>query len=57
MGENKLTREGYQALIDEDVTWLEANAPHSLERDHIVTVLNHSVVMHYGPIVIGDPDE
>ena len=33
----------YKELVDEDITWLEANAPGSLERGHIVAVLMQSV--------------
>lgn len=32
----------YDKLIDEDIDWLKANAPDSLERDHILIVLDFS---------------
>lgn len=32
----------YERLIDEDIEWLKANAPDSLERDHILAVLDFS---------------
>lgn len=32
----------YDELVDEDIEWLKANAPHSCERDHILDVLAFS---------------
>lgn len=32
----------YDQLVDEDIEWLKANAPDSLERDHILAVLEFS---------------
>jgi hypothetical protein len=32
----------YEKLVDEDIDWLKANAPDTLERDHIIAVLNFS---------------
>ena len=34
-----LTPGAFSKLIDEDIQWLEANAPDSLERQHIILVL------------------
>ncbi len=33
----------YERLVNEDIEWLKANAPDSLERDHILAVLNFSM--------------
>ena len=32
----------YDQLVDEDIEWLKTNAPDSLERDHILAVLEFS---------------
>lgn len=32
----------YDKLIQEDIDWLENNAPETIERDHIILVLKHS---------------
>lgn len=32
----------YDKLVDEDIEWLKANAPDTLERDHILAVLDFS---------------
>jgi len=44
----QLTREAYATLVAEDKAWLIANAPRSLERDHIIAVLDSSVI-NYAP--------
>ncbi len=33
----------YEELVNEDIAWLEANAPSCLERGHIVAILQQSV--------------
>ena len=49
----RLTREAFAALIAEDRAWLIANAPDSLERQHIIDVLDSAVVAHYGQPRVG----
>ena len=39
----QMNRKAYEALVEEDKAWLIANAPPSLERDHIIQVLDSSV--------------
>ena len=43
----KLNKLGYQQLIDEDIAWLKANAPDTLERQHIILTLEYSVEEYY----------
>jgi hypothetical protein len=43
----KLNRHAYVALIDEDVARVEKEMHNSLERDHIIQVLRHSVECYY----------
>jgi len=38
----------YEKLVAEDITWLEAVVPDTLERRHIVAVLRASVDHEYG---------
>ena len=42
-----MTRDAYMKLIYEDIAWLKKNAPHTLERDHIILVLHDSIKRHY----------
>jgi len=35
--------DAYKDLVDEDIEWLLANTKRSLERDHILAILNKSV--------------
>ena len=35
-----LTPDAFSKLINQDVQWLKANAPDSLERQHIIQVLH-----------------
>jgi hypothetical protein len=51
----KLNKHSYQQLIDEDITWLKANAPDCLERQHIILTLECSVEQYY-PTKIHCPD-
>jgi hypothetical protein len=44
----KMSRSAYQKLIDEDIAWL-MEQPRTLERDHIVQILRHSVETYYEP--------
>lgn len=37
-----MNRESYERLIQEDIAWLNT-MPHTLERDHIIAVLENSV--------------
>lgn len=43
----RMTRMGYQTLINENITWLMAQ-PRTLERDHIKLVLDRAVDCEYG---------
>lgn len=43
----KLTRWAYRKLIEEDIAWLKEQ-PRTLERDHIVLILERSEVHEYG---------
>lgn len=38
----KLNIESYQKLLEEDIEWLEKQ-PHSLEKDHILTILKYEL--------------
>ncbi len=51
----KLTRSGYQQLVDENVAWLEAQ-PRTLEREHIIMIVKWSVGQLYDdpPAIPGD---
>lgn len=43
-----LTREGFEKLIREDIEWLKKNtAPQSLERAHIIAILERSTGLYY----------
>jgi len=33
----------YEKLCEEDISWLEANSPASLEREHIIVIIRHSM--------------
>ena len=44
----KLNRSSYEALIAEDIVWL-MRQPRTLERDHILAVLQVSADHEYGP--------
>lgn len=44
----RMTRDAFAALVAEDRAWLIANAPDSLERQHIIDLLDSAVVAHYG---------
>lgn len=41
-----INREAYQKLVDEDVAWIEAQ-PRTLERDHVIDIVKHSVSAIY----------
>lgn len=43
-----LNKEAYQKLIEGDLAVLE-QLPHSLEKDHIISVLNDSIDFYYKP--------
>lgn len=42
-----LNKKAYKELIDEDVKFLIKHCPRTLERSHIIEVLNHSVNLRY----------
>ena len=42
----RLTRDAYQQLVDEDIAWLKT-MPRTLERDHIIMILEHAVEYEY----------
>jgi len=44
----KLNRTAYEKLIKENITAVEHFIPKSLEKDHIIGVLNKSVELEYG---------
>lgn len=44
---SRMNRSAYNELIDEDTAWLQKEAPPSLERSHIVCVLEQSVELLY----------
>lgn len=46
----KLTKLGYQRLVQEDLDWL-SKQPHTLESDHIAQVLAASIEHEYPPQV------
>ena len=41
-----ITRAAYQQLVDEDICWLERQ-PRTLERDHVIDIVRHSVGAYY----------
>lgn len=43
----RINRESYERLIQEDIAWLNT-MPHTLERDHIIDVLEDSTNRIYG---------
>jgi hypothetical protein len=43
---SKLTRAAYEAMIDENLAWLDAQ-PHSLEREHIREIIRRSPMHEY----------
>jgi len=43
----KLNKDAYMKLVYEDIDWLKKNSPHTLERDHIIMVLQDSIKRHY----------
>jgi hypothetical protein len=45
----KLNKEGYAQLIEEDIEWLENNTSDTLERKHIIMVLEQSIDTYYPP--------
>lgn len=49
----KLTRSAYEDLIEQDVARVEKEMPDSLERNHVIGVLRHSVE-HYYPSDCGE---
>lgn len=51
----RLNRWGYQQLIDGNIEWL-MKQPRSLERDHILMILQKAVEYEYGPGP-NDPDK
>jgi len=42
-----LNRAAYKKLIDEDLVWLAANSPNTLERRHIEHIIKDSLNQHY----------
>lgn len=44
-----ITRAAYQQLVDEDICWLERQ-PRTLERDHVIDIVRHSVEVYYGEL-------
>lgn len=52
MSEIQLTRKSYVEIINQDIDWLMKNTTPSLERDHIIKVLQDSVNTYYE-----EPDE
>lgn len=44
----QLTRDAYEKLIEEDIQWLLDNTERTLERSHIIDVLNGSADRYYG---------
>jgi hypothetical protein len=44
----KLSYSAYTQLITEDIKWLLDYAPNTLERRHIIAVLEDSVKFYYG---------
>jgi len=44
-----LNRRAYQQLIDENIEWI-LQQPRTLERDHIIEVIKHSVIVRYEEI-------
>lgn len=44
----RLNRWAYQKLIDENIAWLKT-MPRTLERDHILMILDKAVEYEYGP--------
>jgi len=44
----KFTRQAYQQLVDEDIAWLKKQ-PRTLEREHILAIVEQSADMYYGP--------
>jgi hypothetical protein len=43
-----ITREAYEKLVAEDLAWLEKQ-PRTLERDHVMLIVQNSVDQLYGP--------
>ena len=43
----KINKEAYQKLITEDIEWLLKETERTLERDHIIEVLESSVSKYY----------
>jgi hypothetical protein len=50
----RLNREAYEKLIEEDIEWLKAASTRTLERDHVVAVLLDSVRWHYEVLPASD---
>lgn len=51
-----LNRKSYEELIQKDIIWLKQQ-PRTLEREHILTVLNWAVRYEYDFIHPSRPDE
>ena len=49
----RLNKLGYQQLIGEDIAWLE-KMPRTLERDHIILVLQTSIEYEYPSFTMKD---
>ncbi len=43
----QMNKESYSRLIKENISWLLKNTEDSLERRHIIDILNNSVNMNY----------
>ena len=54
----RMTRDAYEEIVRQDLEWLRRQ-PRSLERDHIVVVLEHSVRTEYprSEVPVKGPDE
>lgn len=45
----KINKSSYQKLIDQNIDWLKTNTTDTLERQHIILILEQSVNMYYPP--------
>lgn len=46
----RLTRAAYEALVAENIVWLQS-LPRTLERDHVIMIVQRSPESEYGPAV------
>lgn len=49
----RLTRVAYKKLIDQDLEYLKKQ-PRTLERDHVLVILDKAVEYEYGPLEASD---